>query len=657
MSLRRVFVLSGMILLSGCLYHARERTDKTVCDLASQPYDQEPPAKAQPKADAQPTPGKLPEGEVKRPPLIPPTDLETTRLMESRNTVNSVTAEGMQQVAFAQVAPNPMVEEIKKKFQIPTELPGANAPKIPGRMPVEPAERRREIRSLYTELPPLPEVPQALPGPDGKPYTLAELQQLAAKNSPTLRQAASDVEAARGAMIQAAAYPNPNGGFFITPSNDGSTAGLDGLFLDQTIKTAGKLRLATAAAQKDLDNAELALKRARTDLSTAVRNAYFALLVSEETVRINLALARFTDDVYRLQINITAEGGVGAPYEPAALRAQAFTVRLSLKQSIQNYIYNWKQLVTAIGEQQLPLSQVAGHVDSMIPYYDYDTVLQHVLHRHTDVLTAYNGLDKARALLKLQQVTPIPDVDINVGVLKEFALAPQQVTPTITITMPIPIWDQNKGNILSAESALVRATEEPHRVELNLTNNLANAYNNYKNNLDGLEYYRKYILPDQVRTYEGTYKRYGIDPGVVFGDVVAAQQTLVSGVSTYLTVLGQLWTSVVSVADFLQTDDLFQIAEPRELPLLPDLEHFGPWPCCHDCPAVGCACQPRAVPTAPEIKTAKPQAATVNETAKPQASNVPTANGTGRTIVPVSAVQKPEPLTNLNGPTLGPPQP
>jgi cobalt-zinc-cadmium efflux system outer membrane protein len=149
--------------------------------------------------------------------------------------------------------------------------------------------------------------------------------------------------------------------------------------------------------------------------------------------------------------------------------------------------------------------------------------------------------------------------------------------------MPIPIWDQNKGNILSAESALVRASEEPHRVELTLTNSLANAYNNYKNNLDALEYYRKYILPDQVRTYQGTYFNYNLQGGAVFGDVVAAQQTLVSSISTYLTILGQLWTSVVGVADFLQTDDLFQVADPKQVPPLPDLEHFGPWPCCHPC--------------------------------------------------------------------------
>ncbi len=54
-------------------------------------------------------------------------------------------------------------------------------------------------------------------------------------------------------------------------------------------------------------------------------------------------------------------------------------------------------------------------------------------------------------------------------------------------------------------------------------------------------------------------------------------------VTNYLAVLSSLWTSTVSVADLLETDDLFQLAEPKELPPLPDLEHLAPLPCRHPC--------------------------------------------------------------------------
>jgi cobalt-zinc-cadmium efflux system outer membrane protein len=479
---------------------------------------------------------------------------------------------------------------------IPPEIPGSETSRIV--LPKEPAAMKRAVDQIYPELPPLPAEPVAQSGPDGQPYTLAVLQQLAAANSPTLRQAASDVEAARGNLIQARAYPNPTVGWNVQPSNDGSTAGVQGPFFDQTIKFAGKLKLASASAEMDLRNAELALKRARSGLATSVRNAYYAVLVAKETVRVNKALAHFTDEIYRLQERLL-EGGFAAPYEPAALRAQAYITRLAYKQSIQTYIYAWKQLVAAIGLRQLPLTEVAGRIDAVIPYFDYDAVLAYVLRNHTDVLTARNGLDKARYGLKLAQIMPYPDVDVNVSLLKEYALAPHQMVHTVTIGFPFPIWDQNKGAIIAAEAALMRASEEPHRVEENLTTTLATAYTGYKTNLDALEYYRKFILPDQVRYYRGVFDRRQIDPSAAFGDLVTAQQTLVTDVTSYLGILSSLWTSVVSVADLLQTDDLFQLGQPLPVPSLPDLESLLPWPCCHECPpaaALGkgeCGCCPR----------------------------------------------------------------
>ena len=58
-----------------------------------------------------------------------------------------------------------------------------------------------------------------------------------------------------------------------------------------------------------------------------------------------------------------------------------------------------------------------------------------------------------------------------------------------------------------------------------------------------------------------------------FGDLVFAQQNLATNVTAYLSLLQSLWTSVVGVADFLQTDDLYQLGGRRELPELPDFKH------------------------------------------------------------------------------------
>ena len=165
-----------------------------------------------------------------------------------------------------------------------------------------------------------------------------------------------------------------------------------------------------------------------------------------------------------------------------------------------------------MGLRQLPLSDVEGQVDRLVPYYDYDVILAHVLRNHTDVLTARSTLQGARDSLKLAQITPVPDVEVRADVWKETTIMPLQYYHAISVGIPLPLWDKNKGNIRAAASALVRAAEGPHAVEVTLTTGLAAAYAPYKTNLAAVEYYRRNILPRQVQYYRGVFERRKIDP-------------------------------------------------------------------------------------------------------------------------------------------------
>ncbi len=599
---RRLLLLSGLLLVSGCAWPVRQTTDHVVCDLVNHPFDIAPEG-----ATEAAKPAETPKGDGassstrsgRKSTAVPeaPTDVQTSALLELQREPARrqmpLKDDAVQTVAWTQTQPgsrSPGDRQRTPDLRIPEKLPGAEAPEI--KIPKDPVAAGPAIERIYPELPPLPVEPTVQPGPEGMPYTLADLQRLAAANSPTLRQAVSDVEAAKGNLIQAKTYSNPVLSYLVDPSNNNSTAGVQGAAIEQIIKTGGKQKLGVAAAQKDLDNAVLALKRARSDLSTAVRTAYFTVLVDVETLIVNRALAQFTDDVYRIQTGLL-RGAVAAPYEPASLRAQAYMTRLAYKQAIFSYMYDWKALVATLGLQQLPLTAIAGRVDRFIPYYDYDTVLSHVLKNHTDILTARNGVVKAQHLLRLAQVTPlVPDLDVRASLEKDFSLAPFGTYQTLSVGFPIPIWDQNKGNIIAAQAALLRAGEESHRVEVTLANSLASAYSMYKNNLVALEDYRRNILPDLVRYYRGIFARRQIDPSSAFGDLVAAQQTLSTNVTSYIAVLGNVWTSVVGVADFLQTDDLYQLAQPRELPELPDFSKLALLSCGH--PALAEACVNRA---------------------------------------------------------------
>ncbi len=91
-----------------------------------------------------------------------------------------------------------------------------------------------------------------MPGPNGRPYTLADLHRMAAANNPALRQAISDIEAARGVLKQSVTYPNPTIGYETNPDNNNTGSGVQGFFIDQVIKTGGKLTLAGGTAAMNL---------------------------------------------------------------------------------------------------------------------------------------------------------------------------------------------------------------------------------------------------------------------------------------------------------------------------------------------------------------------------------------------------------------------
>lgn len=565
--------LMAALLLGGCCFAVRDEADRTVCNLAAQPLDVTMPA----VDENLPKPVK--EGAAdQQTRFIAPPQLPAAQPEPGTDSIRQAAAQ--KPTTTEPRKPTTLPNKLGN-LNIPPELPGANAPPI--RLPPRTAPEKDIDAAINRLFPPLPELgpdSQPRPGPNGQPMTLADLQNLAMSNSPLIRQAAADVEAAKGAAIQAGAYPNPNFGYQSDTVGTAGSAGFQGVFFEQVIKTGGKLKLAQAAATMDLLNSQLALRRAQFDLVTAVRTNYFAVLAAVDNVKVSKALAEFTDRVYRAYV---AQGKfVVAAYEPLQLRVLAYQARGVLVQARNRYTAAWKQLAATLGLPAMPPTELAGRADMPIPVFNYQQALERVLSAHTDVLTAQNTQQRNRYNLRLAQITPVPDVSFHVAIEKDFSAPPFATTHTIQMGVPVPLWDRNKGNIIQAQGALLRATEQAHQVRDDLTNRLATAYEQYDDNRILLEYYRTQILPDQVRAYRAILERYQQDPNVAFLDLLNAQQVLVASVTTYVTTLAATWTSVASVADLLQINDLYQFGPGQPVAPIPDLGCQS-LPCVHPC--------------------------------------------------------------------------
>ena len=479
------------------------------------------------------------------------------------------------------------------RIAVPPELPGADAPALP-KMDVPPAEREKRVAAFFPPTPPLPPEPLPAPGPEGHPVTLADLQRLGETYSPAIKNAKAAVAAARGAAIQSGMYPNPIFSFENDTIQTGP-AGYPGFQIEQTIKTGGKLKLQQASALMDVLNAKAALRRARTDLMTAIRGTYFAVLVARENARVSDALFRFCESIYRYQVATVQRGGFAAAYEPLQLRPLVLQARLQVLQARNQYHASWRQLAASLGLPHMPPSELAGRVDMAIPMFDYEQVQAHLFKNHTDVITAENNIRKAKYGLELAKIVPLPDVYTRLLVQKDYSTPPNQVAASVQFGVPVPLWDQNKGGIRQAAAQLAQALVGPDQARNALVNTLADAYNRYETGRLQVEVTSQQVR-DQLRAYRGLRARRESDPNSVgFGDLVTAQQTLAGYIAGYTTALGFQWQAVVDVANVSQTDDLFTTAQSQEMLLVPDLGDLELGTPHHSCAPTGASGEVRSL--------------------------------------------------------------
>ena len=207
--------LLGLFCMTGCHYGTKACVDHNVCQVGFPPLDVSPASPDRPGGTGASSPGadlpvpssqplpQAPVGQAVQPVASRQVGYEND---ERRIAVTMALAQGVADAPTQKAG----------AFEIPKALPGSGAPpiKVPPLRPGEtPQERRSEIEGLYEGLPKVEGFAGPQPVPGQAPLSLEELQCTAMSRSPILRQAAADVEAARGTAIQAGLASNPHVGY------------------------------------------------------------------------------------------------------------------------------------------------------------------------------------------------------------------------------------------------------------------------------------------------------------------------------------------------------------------------------------------------------------------------------------------------------------
>src|SRR5262249_17451358 len=155
-----------------------------------------------------------------------------------------------------------------------------------------------------------------------------------------------------------------------------------------------------------------------------------------------------------------------------------------------------------------------------------------------------------------------PNVTVGAGYVYQGENRSNDVS--VAVSLPIPVWNRNQGNIVAAQAQVGEAVAQVGRVENELVERLAEAHRAYAAARRRADRYRTAILPRARETYELTLKAFR-GGQFEYLRVLQAQRSLAEADLEYNRSLGELWRAASEIAGLLLEDQ---------------------WPLCHE-PAPG----------------------------------------------------------------------
>jgi cobalt-zinc-cadmium efflux system outer membrane protein len=381
--------------------------------------------------------------------------------------------------------------------------------------------------------------------------SLTDLEQMALRGNPTLAQAAANVEVARGRAAQSGLCPNPTVGYVGERIGAAGTAGeMQGLFIDQTIVTAGKRRLDRAQSAQELTRAEALALAQQYRVVNGVRARYYQLLAMQRLLDVRADLLKVAENAVTTTEELVNIGAANKP-DLLAARIEARQERVSLQNARTLYESAWQQLAALVGEPSLPLVRLQGELETAGAAPDFDMALAHLLEASPEVLAARAEVARNQVGLRREQVEPIPNLQVHLANGYDFET--RNDTSSVQLGVRLPIFDRNQGNIRAAQARLAYAAAEVQRVELSLRQRLSRQYARYRTALAAAEVYRENNLPDAREAYE-TYRESFGKGRAAWPQVLVAQRTYFQISVDYVQALEDLRRAEVAILGLLLVD-------------------------------------------------------------------------------------------------------
>jgi cobalt-zinc-cadmium efflux system outer membrane protein len=414
-------------------------------------------------------------------------------------------------------------------------------------------------------------------------FSLEEAEKLALEVNPSLFASAEAVNAARANVWQQTLFTNPvvSVGPLNIPTRDRSEApfpavsGASNLFspfpnatftdpangividrpkawsltyaqwqftIQKDFDVSGKRVARVDAAVEGARQSEAQYASAAFAMKAAVRVAFAGVLVAER----NLDLSRESEEMARRNLEIQrnrAAAGNALPGDGERAASDAERARIDLAQAERDLEHTRRALATLLGDPAATVGPLRGGLPlSIVPgSEDGARLAAEALERNSDVVAAQRAVRAAEANLRLQERSVVPDITVGF----QATYAPKDPTDPVfddywlagvTVSVPFPIFDQNRAQISQAHANLRQANAQERALELTVNQNVRQNLLQVRTSQARIDAFANEILP-RARTSVGLAETAYEGGKTLYLDVIAARQNFNQQRSDYVTEL------------------------------------------------------------------------------------------------------------------------
>jgi len=398
----------------------------------------------------------------------------------------------------------------------------------------------------------------AQPLPAGE-VTVEALVARAVVESPDIRAAQADAEAARGRLLQAGLRPNPMldlGGQKALSADNNLTVGLT-IPLDLNRRKEGRV----GVAERDLE-----LKRAQVvdrdrRLRAEVRMKAADLLAARRDLDVAGELLRVNREALAL-IGERARRGAVPPLEESLLLVEVNRLdanRRMLASRVEVFTFQLKALAAWPAEAPLTLT---GDLITPLGALDRAAGLATALDQRSDLRVAQADAAMARAKILKEQAEGRWDASLSVsyqrqdfgfgglsGITDRGGTRPIQDVFNYFgggVTITLPVRNQNQGNVAAARAEATAADRRVELAALTIRQEVDAAFTQYEAAQRSLEIYGRGVRDVARQNLDVVRQSYELGRGSLL-DVIAEQRRYIEIEMGYTDVLKQVYTAAVEI--------------------------------------------------------------------------------------------------------------